>query len=92
MIQAREDSWVKITADGKPVKRSVLSAHKKMEVRAREKIIVVAGNAGGVDVSFNGKHQPALGNENQVRTATFTPEECRSRVVTDRAFSDQLHG
>jgi cytoskeleton protein RodZ len=73
-IRAREDSWVKVTADGKSVLTGVLSAQRVTAVHARQKITVVAGNAGGLELSFNGKLQPQLGSDKQVRTVTFTRE------------------
>ena len=72
VIRAREDSWVKVTADGKAVLSGVLTARREKTVHARQRITVIAGNAGGIDLSFNGKPQPPLGTDNQVRTVTFT--------------------
>jgi len=74
VIRARQDSWLKVTADGKPVLNGVLTANRQKAVRARQKITVLAGNAGGIDLYFNGKPQPPLGTDKQVRTVTFTRE------------------
>lgn len=74
VVQAREDSWLKITADGKPMMEGVLRASRKTAVHAKEKITVVAGNAGGIDLSFNGKPQAPLGTDKQIRTITFTQQ------------------
>ncbi len=73
-IHARQDSWVSIIADGKSVMKGVLIASRDTSVRAKQKVTLTAGNAGGIEVSFNGKPQPSLGTTKEVRTVTFTPE------------------
>jgi len=72
VIRAKEDSWVSIMADGKPVIERVLAADRSKVVKAGRQIILKTGNAGGIDVSFNGKPVGALGNENETRTLTFS--------------------
>lgn len=71
VIKAKEDSWVSIVADGKSVMQRVLSADGQKLVRAGKQIVLRTGNAGGIDVLFNGKPLGALGNENEPRTLTF---------------------
>ena len=71
-IHARQRSWVAIVADGKEVMNGVLGASHDTSIRAREAVTVTAGNAGGLEVSFNGQPQPALGASNEVRKVTFT--------------------
>jgi cytoskeleton protein RodZ len=72
LVTAKEDAWVSLTADGKIVVSRLLSAGEQQSVRAGSRIVLITGNAGGVDVSFNGKALGAIGNESQVRTLTFT--------------------
>jgi cytoskeleton protein RodZ len=71
LIKAREDSWVSITADGKPVMEDTLSAAAEKSIEARSQIIVKTGNVGALDISFNGKQFGPLGHENQVKSLTF---------------------
>jgi cytoskeleton protein RodZ len=73
LIQAREDSWTTITADGKTVYSAILSAGDQRAIRGRKEVIVKAGNAGGIDLRFNGKELNRLGDSGQVRTITFGP-------------------
>ncbi len=73
VVTAKEDSWVSIAADGKSQMQKTLRAGKQKAVRAGKQIVLTTRNAGGIDVSYNGKHLGALGNENEVRTMTFTP-------------------
>lgn len=73
VIQAREDSWTTITADGKTVYSGILSAGDQRAIRGRKEVIVKAGNAGGIDLRFNGKELNRQGDSGQVRTITFGP-------------------
>jgi len=70
-VKAKEDSWVSIVADGKSVMQRVLAADKHKKIKAGKTLILRTGNAGGIEVSFNGRPLGALGNENEPRTLTF---------------------
>jgi cytoskeleton protein RodZ len=70
-VKAKEDSWVSIVADGKSVMQRVLPADKHKQIKAGKSLILRTGNAGGIEVSFNGRPLGALGNENEPRTLTF---------------------
>ena len=70
-VKAKEDSWVSIVADGKSVMQRVLTADKHKSIKAGKILILRTGNAGGIEVSFNGRTLGALGNENEPRTLTF---------------------
>jgi cytoskeleton protein RodZ len=73
VIQAREDSWISITADGRTVSSELLAAGSERAIRGRKEIIVKAGNAGGVDFRFNGKKLDTGGDYGEVKTVTFGP-------------------
>src|SRR5262245_49204132 len=70
-IKAKEDSWVSIVADGKSVMQRVLPADKHKKIKAGKLLVLRTGNAGGIEVSFNGRSLGAIGNENEPRTLTF---------------------
>lgn len=72
-IKAREDAWVSIVADGKSVMERVMNADKHKKIKAGKSLVLRTGNAGGIDVSFNGRSLGPLGNENEPRTLTFGP-------------------
>ncbi len=72
-VRAHQDCWIEIIADGKVVMQGLLVATGERAVRAHEKITLTAGNAGGVEISFNGEPQLISGREGDVRTLTFTP-------------------
>ena len=72
-IKAREDAWVAIIADGREIMQDTLSASEQKSIGAREEIVIKTGNAGALDISFNGKKLPSQGAYNQVKTLTFDP-------------------
>jgi cytoskeleton protein RodZ len=73
VVTAKEDAWVSLTVDGKKLIARTLTAGEQQSARAGYRIVLITGNAGGVDITFNGKTLGAIGNESQVRTLTFTP-------------------
>jgi len=73
VIQAREESWTTITADGKTISSELLPAGSEREIRGRKEIIVRTGNAGAVDFRFNGKKVDTGGDYGEVKTVTFGP-------------------
>ena len=73
LVQAREESWITITSDGKPISSELLPAGSERQVRGHQQIVVKTGNAGGVDFQFNGKKVAAAGEYGEVKTITFGP-------------------
>jgi cytoskeleton protein RodZ len=73
VIKAKEDAWISVIADGRRVSHGTLRANKQRFIRAGKQIIVTTGNAGGIDVSFNGRPLGAIGSESEARTLMFTP-------------------
>lgn len=71
LVTAKEDAWVSIVADGKSVMERVLTADKKKKIKAGKTLVLRTGNAGGIEVTFNGVSLGPLGNENEPRTLTF---------------------
>jgi len=73
VIQAREESWTTITADGKTISSELLPAGSERVVRGRKEITIRTGNAGGVDFRFNEKKVDTGGDYGEVKTVTFGP-------------------
>ena len=76
-VFAREDSWLSISADGKNLGQQVLVAQKSRTIHAQKEVRLKLGNAGGVEISFNGKPVNFDGAPNEVKELTFTPEGLR---------------
>ena len=73
IIKAKEDAWISVVADGRRVAHGTLRAEKQRFIRAGKQIVVTTGNAGGLEVSYNGKPLGVIGNESEARVLTFTP-------------------
>ena len=71
VIQAREDSWVSITTDGRATPSELLMAGSERTVRGQKEVVVKAGNAGGVDFRFNGKKLDTGAKYGEVKIVTF---------------------
>lgn len=67
-VRTHEDSWVSIMADGKMLMEGIMPAESSKHFRAQKNMVLKTGNAGGVEISYNGKPLPPLG------TLTFTPQ------------------
>ena len=78
VIEARELTWVRITEDGNTPYQSLLKPGDKIERMASDYFILDVGNAGGINVTFQGKNMGSLGKQGQVlhvRLPEKTPEE-----------------
>jgi hypothetical protein len=73
-IRATADAWMEITADDKLVWSGVLSAERERVIRAHKLVVLNIGNAGGVEITYNGKALPPLGEEGKRKVLTITPE------------------
>ena len=74
VLKAKEASWVQIVADGKNAFTGILKPNDSREVGADALVKVTAGNAGGIEISLNGKSLDPLGTSGQVRTVRLTAE------------------
>lgn len=72
-VRARQDAWLSITADNRRVMEGTLSADDVRRFHAAKQLVFVTGNAGGVEISFNGSPLGPLGAEGQRKQVTFTP-------------------
>jgi cytoskeleton protein RodZ len=72
VVAAREESWVQAIADGKSVFAGTLKAGETRSIAADDHVSVRTGNAGGVEISLNGKPLDPLGPSGQIRSITLT--------------------
>jgi cytoskeletal protein RodZ len=73
VIRTSEESWVQAIADGKTVFSETLPASSEKHVTASRRITLTVGNAGGVEVTYNGAALPDIGGPGKVRTIVFSP-------------------
>jgi cytoskeleton protein RodZ len=72
-VKANKESWVSSRADDKSIPGRILAPNAEATFRARNTLRLVIGNAGGVEISFNGKPLPPVGEANKSKTLVFTP-------------------
>ena len=66
MIEATEAAWVQVKADKTPAVQRLLQAGEKFSAEAKEKITVDLGNAGGVQITFQGQSLGSPGKRGEV--------------------------
>ncbi|MEK7285800.1 MAG: RodZ domain-containing protein [Nitrospirota bacterium] len=81
-LEAREPTWVKVSADGKTTKDVLLQTGEKAVWEADATFLLTMGNGGGAEVFLNGKGLGFLGKKGEVirdrlltRVAAETPED-----------------
>lgn len=79
-IKAIGDSWVSVSADGKPVLKETLVPPDQRTVQAESRLTIRTGNAGGVQFFFSNKALPPQGEEGEVREIVFDSNGVRSNV------------
>jgi len=72
-MKVLQESWISITADGRLLVSETLPAGLEKTYKARDRVEVVLGNAGGVELTYNGKPIENLRQGQDVRKITFTP-------------------
>jgi cytoskeleton protein RodZ len=73
-VKANRQSWLASQADGVSHTQRMLGPNTEATFHARTTLKLVIGNAGGVEISFNGKPLSFAGEENKSKTLVFTPE------------------
>lgn len=73
-LSAKETTWLSITSDGKQIFSGILHPEEKKTLSGLEVARLKVGNAGGLDVQWNGKQVGPLGASGQVKVVVFTPE------------------
>lgn len=70
--------WTKIIADEKTVFEGTVESGEKLTWKAKQQIVVTAGNAGAVDVVYNGKSLGKLGATGDVVTKKITQDKAEN--------------
>lgn len=76
-VRAKRDCWVAVTVDGKSQGNQLMKAGSQQSLHASREIVLTVGNAGGLEISVNGKPLPPQGSEGQKRTLAFTAKDAR---------------
>ena len=70
-MRAKDRAWVEIKSDGKVLIRGVMNPTDVKTIRATNKVVFWTGNAGVMEISFNGKNVPLNGGENDEQVLVF---------------------
>jgi len=70
-IHAREQSWISVSVDGKPVGSEVIDTGTDRTYRAHNRVFVKAGNSGALDFQLDGKKLDVGGQYGEVKSVTI---------------------
>ena len=71
-LKAVEETWVSLEADGQSGKAMLLKPGEEFSVQASNRIRMILGNAGGLDLILNGKVLEKFGKSGEILTLLFT--------------------
>jgi len=71
-MTADEPVWIEIKSDGRVTFSGLMQANESRTVDANSTVLLVLGNAGGVNISLNGKPIGSVGAKGQVRNLQLT--------------------
>jgi cytoskeleton protein RodZ len=72
-LNAGEEVWISVSSDGRTVFANALQPHETKSIEASEKVRILIGNAGGVEITLNGKPIGPIGPRGQIRVVELTP-------------------
>ena len=72
-MNVSEDSWVEVTVDGASVFEGTLPKGTQRSWSGKQQVVVNAGNAGGVALSYNNATFKPMGAAGEVQSAAFPP-------------------
>ena len=70
-VRATDHAWVSIKSDGRIAVRGVIAPPDVKTVRATDQVVFWTGNAGAVEISFNGQRVALEGGPNTAGTLVF---------------------
>ncbi|MBD1842203.1 DUF4115 domain-containing protein [Cyanobacteria bacterium FACHB-63] len=72
-MNVNEESWVEVVVDGKTEFEGTLPQGTQRSWSGKNQVVVTAGNAGGVALSYNNATFKPMGGAGEVQRATFPP-------------------
>ncbi|MBW4579961.1 MAG: DUF4115 domain-containing protein [Tildeniella nuda ZEHNDER 1965/U140] len=74
-VKLTDESWFQVIADGKTEYEGILKKGEQKTWKAQKTLVLQAGNAGAVSVSYNQGEAKRLGAPGEVKDVTFPPSE-----------------
>ena len=72
IIEAVNQCWISVNADGRQITSQLLARGDKLPFRAHNQIALIIGNAGGINLRFNGNALRKLGASGEVQKVILT--------------------
>ena len=72
-VRPKDRAWVSIKADGNYVVRGIIKPPEVRTIHASNEVVFFTGNAGAVEIVFDGKNVPVTGGPNDEQTLVFNP-------------------
>ena len=70
-----ERCWVSVKADGKTIFEGTIDEGTSKDWKAEKELKITAGNAGAVELTYNGENKGILGGEGEVVEKTYALSE-----------------
>jgi transcriptional regulator with XRE-family HTH domain len=83
-LKAIEETWVKIQANGQSQTEAFFKPGEGSSYQATNRIELLIGNAGGLDMVFNGRMLERFGKSGEVVTLVFTPQGVERKRPEER--------
>jgi len=74
-LSATERTWLSISSGGKEIFAGILQPSESKTLTGLDRATMKVGNAGGIEVRWNGKVIAPLGTRGQVLTIRITPQD-----------------
>jgi cytoskeleton protein RodZ len=78
VLTVNAPTWITASTDGKRAIYRVLQPGSREQLTAAKEIIVLTGNAGGVELTINGRSAGPMGKSGQVRSVRINPTNAAS--------------
>lgn len=82
-LRALEDTWIQIQIDQRPAREILLKSGEVISSRGERNIEMKIGNAGGLEIFYNGKDLGKLGESGKVVYLSVSPEGVKVRRPGD---------
>ncbi|MGI6412202.1 MAG: helix-turn-helix domain-containing protein [Syntrophomonadaceae bacterium] len=80
LIEAKSDCWLDILVDDQRVYTGTLRNGESLSFEGNKSVHIHAGNAGGIDVTYNGDKVEAIGAFGEVKKVEFVAKEISRRT------------
>ena len=87
--------WISVRVDGNNVFEGMVDSGQDMSWKGNETVEVTAGNAGTIELTWNGKHLGILGNNGQVVERVMTKDSDGARpaaTAANKAEQEEAYG